>query len=191
MSTTFSALISRTCIIYSTFISGSSGRRGWDVQFAIFPLDNHTIKIIDRKKLIIAASDEDEKEYDRQFDNSGPPSTLEMPPMKPTDKPKTPKDDLPSMPSDGIADARSFISQWGKYSVDTVQWTIQKDDKFLDWGKPNIDEHKPMEEIPFVEDTKISDIFFEHTPPCIKGHIKLLDKYLSNNRVTEHHTYMN
>jgi hypothetical protein len=37
---------------------------GWDVQFDISPLDDHTIKNIDRKKLATATSDEEEKEYD-------------------------------------------------------------------------------------------------------------------------------
>jgi hypothetical protein len=42
--------------IYGTVVTGSSGRRGWDAQFDIFPLDNHTIKSIDRKKLITVPS---------------------------------------------------------------------------------------------------------------------------------------
>jgi hypothetical protein len=49
------------------------GRRGWDVQFDIFPLENHTIKSIDRKKLITVPSDEEEKEYDIPFDNQSLP----------------------------------------------------------------------------------------------------------------------
>jgi hypothetical protein len=54
---------------YGTVVAGSLSRMGWDVQFDIFPLENHTIKNIDRKKLITVASDEEEKEYDRTFDN--------------------------------------------------------------------------------------------------------------------------
>jgi hypothetical protein len=43
--------VGNTYNMYETVISGSSGRRGWDVQFDIFPLEAHTIKNIDRKKL--------------------------------------------------------------------------------------------------------------------------------------------
>jgi hypothetical protein len=50
--------------IYGTDVAGSSGKRGWDVQFDVFPLNDHTSKSIDRQKLINVPSNEDDKEYD-------------------------------------------------------------------------------------------------------------------------------
>jgi hypothetical protein len=91
--------------IYGTVVAGSLGRRGWDVQFDIFPLENHTIKNIDRKKMITVASDEEEKEYDRPFDNQSLPSTFNEPAEKRTGKPKTTQDK-----------SRTYMIQRGKTS---------------------------------------------------------------------------
>jgi hypothetical protein len=61
----------------------------------------------------------------------------------------------------------------------------------LEWGTPKIDKHEPTEEIPFDDDTKLGDIFFDKICPCIKGHAKLMDKYLDDPRAAEHVTYIN
>jgi hypothetical protein len=159
--------------IYGTVVAGLSGRRGWDVQFNIFPLENHTIKNIDRKKLITVPSDEEEKEYDRPFDNQSLPSRFDESAEKCTRKPKTPQDDFLELSSGDVAEARSYTMQWGKTSVDSVEWEIQKDDEFLDWGTPNIDKHEPTEEIPIDDGTKLGDIFFDKIFPCIKGHARI------------------
>jgi hypothetical protein len=82
--------VGNSYIIYGTVVAGSSGRRGWDVQFDIFPLENHTINNIDRKKLITVPSDEEEKEYDRPFENQSLPSTFDEPVEKRTGKANTP-----------------------------------------------------------------------------------------------------
>jgi hypothetical protein len=103
-------------------VAGLSGRRGWDVQFDIFPLENHTIKNIDRKKLITVASDEEEKEYDRPFDNQSLPSTFDEPAEKRTGKPKTTQDEFLELSSGDVAEARTCTMQWGKTSVDSVEW---------------------------------------------------------------------
>jgi hypothetical protein len=145
--------------IYGTGVAGSLARRGWDVQFDIFPLENHTIKNIGRNKLITVPSDEEEKKYDRPFDNQSLPSTFDEPAEKRTGKPKTTQDEFLELSSGEIDEARTYTMQWGKTSVHSVEWDIQKDDEFLDWGIPNIDKHEPTEEIPFDDDTKLDDIF--------------------------------
>jgi hypothetical protein len=97
--------------IYGPVVAGSSGRTGWDVQFDIFPLENHTIKNIDRKKLITVASDEEEKEYDRPFDNQPLPSTFDEPAEKRTGKPKTKQEDFLELSSGDIDEARTYTMQ--------------------------------------------------------------------------------
>jgi hypothetical protein len=97
--------------IYGTVVAGSPGRRGWDVQFDIFPLENHTIKNIDRKKLITVPSDEEEKEYDRPFDNQSLPSTFDEPVEKRTGNPKKTQDKFLELSSGDVAEARTYTMQ--------------------------------------------------------------------------------
>jgi hypothetical protein len=130
--------------IYGTVVAGSSGRRGWDVLFDIFPLEDHTIKSIYRNKLINVPSDEEEKEYDRPFENQSLPSTFDEPAEKRTGKPKSPQDEFLELSSGDVDEARSYMMQRGKTYVDSFEWDIQKDDEFLDWGTPHIDKHEPM-----------------------------------------------
>jgi hypothetical protein len=39
--------------VYGAVIQGSSGKRGWDVQFDVFPLENHTVKNVSRNKIVV------------------------------------------------------------------------------------------------------------------------------------------
>jgi hypothetical protein len=39
--------------VYGIVSHGASGKRGWDVQFDIFPLDNDTVKSITRQKFVV------------------------------------------------------------------------------------------------------------------------------------------
>jgi hypothetical protein len=56
--------------VYGTVSHGASGKRGWDVQFDVFPLDNNTVKIITREKLVVLEEGEEEPEYDRHLDTA-------------------------------------------------------------------------------------------------------------------------
>jgi hypothetical protein len=117
-------------------VAGSSVRRGWDVQFDIFPLENNTIKNIDSRKLITVPSDEEEKEYGRPFDNQYPPPTFDEPVEKRTGNLKTVQDELLELSSGNVAEACTYTIQWGNTSIDSPEWDINKDEKFLDWGTP-------------------------------------------------------
>jgi hypothetical protein len=46
--------------VYCTVSSGASCKRGWDVEFDIFPLDNNTVKSITRQKLVVLEEGEEE-----------------------------------------------------------------------------------------------------------------------------------
>jgi hypothetical protein len=178
--------------IYGTVISGSSGQRGWDVQIDIFPLEAHTIKNIDRKKLTTVAQGEEEKLYDHKVDDEALPSTFTSPAATPgTSKPNTPQLEFLSMPSEDIAAACLSVTQWGKQPADVVEWTVQKDDEFLDWCTPNMEEHEATDEFQFEDATKLGDLFFENIFPSFSGRALLLDKYLSDERADFHQTYIN
>jgi hypothetical protein len=79
--------------------------------------------------MITVPSDEEEKEYDRPFDNHPLPSTFDEPTEKRTGKPKTPQEDFLELSIDDVAEARSYTMQWGTTWVESVEWDIQKDER--------------------------------------------------------------
>jgi hypothetical protein len=75
--------------VYGTVIQGSSGKRGWDVQFDVSPLENHTVKNVSRNKIVVLSDDDVGVEYNREVDLSDHPSTFVSPTQ--TEKQKNPK----------------------------------------------------------------------------------------------------
>jgi hypothetical protein len=72
--------------------------------------------------LTTVAQGEEEKLYDLEVDNKALPSTFTSPAATPgSSKPKTPKLELLSMPSEDIAAACLFVTQWGTQPAYVVE----------------------------------------------------------------------
>jgi hypothetical protein len=92
------------------------------------------------------------------------------------------------MSSEDIAAASLFVTEWGNQPANAIEWTVQQDDEFLDWGTPNMEEHEATDEVQLEDEIKLGDLFFEKIFPSFSGHSLLLDKYLSDKRADFHQT---
>jgi hypothetical protein len=92
---------------------GASGRRGWDVQFDVFPQEDHTVKSLTRSKIVVVEKGGEELEYDRPVDTDPLPSTFQTPSPRPT-APKTPQQEFLLLTNEDLVTAKSFPYQWGK-----------------------------------------------------------------------------
>jgi hypothetical protein len=120
------------------------------------------------------------------------PSTFTTPPPNPLPSDsKTPRQAFLKLPTKDIAEPPAFTFQWGKQASKKVEWDILGNDEAIDLGTPDVSSHKATEEISFEDDMDLSDLFFEKMFPCIKGHGKLMDKYLADERVEFHSTFVN
>jgi hypothetical protein len=172
--------------VYGTVIQGSSGKHDWDIQFDVFPLDNHNVKNVSRNKIIVLSDGDAEVEYDREVDLSDHPSTF-LSPTK-TEKQKKPQEEFLLMDDDEMAHARSFKYQWGKSASEAVDWKILTDDEKVDLGMPDVEGHKATSDIQFDGETHLSDIFFQSIFPSIKGHAAKLHAYFSNDHTDFYET---
>jgi hypothetical protein len=76
--------------VYGTVMHGASGRRGWDVQFDVFPQEDHNAKSLTRLKIVVVEKGGEELEYDRPVETDPLPSTFQTPSPRPK-APKTPQ----------------------------------------------------------------------------------------------------
>jgi hypothetical protein len=166
--------------VYGTVIQGSSGKCGRDVQFYVFPLENHTVKKVSRNKIAVLSDGDAEVEYDREVDLSDHPSTFLSP--TPLDKQKKRQEEFLIMDDDDTAHTRSFKYQWGKAASEVVDWKILVDDETVDLRMPDVEGHKATSDIRFDDEAHLSDIFFQSIFPSIEGHAAKLDAYLSNDK---------
>jgi hypothetical protein len=79
--------------VYGTVIQGYLDKHGWDIQFYVFPLGNHTVKNVGRNKIIVLSDGDVEVKYDREVDLSDHPSSFLSP--TPPEKQKTRYDPRP------------------------------------------------------------------------------------------------
>jgi hypothetical protein len=134
----------------------------------------------------------DEPEYDSPTDlcdlneafNSPEPPTMK-------DKPSTPHQQFLAMDDEDIATAKCFVNRWGKLASEKVEWEIVADGDNVNLGMTEIDNHDPIQEIPYTTNTTLDEIFFEHLMPDITGHGKLIDEYLADQRSEYHITVIN
>jgi hypothetical protein len=161
--------------IFGTVVFGTSGMRGWDVQFDIFPLNDAVCKHIGRERLNVVEVGAEEQHYDREVDRDPLSSTFTMPPPNPLHSDsKTPQQAFLKLPTKEITESQAFTFQWGKQTSEKVDWGILGDDEMIDWGTPDMSSQKATEEISCDDDTGLIYLFFEKMFPCIKGHAKLM-----------------
>jgi hypothetical protein len=70
--------------MYRAVMHGASGQCGWDVQFDVFPQEDHTVKNLTPSKIVVVEKREEESEYDRPVDTDPLPSTFQTPSPRPT-----------------------------------------------------------------------------------------------------------
>jgi hypothetical protein len=99
--------------MYGTVMHGAYRRRWWDVQFNVFPEEDHTVKSLNRSKIVVVEKGEEELEYDRPVDTDPLPLTFQMPSPRQT-APKTPQQEFLLLPNEDLVTAKSFPYQWGK-----------------------------------------------------------------------------
>jgi hypothetical protein len=114
--------------VYGTVMHGASGRRGWDVQFDVFPQEDHTVNSLTRSKIVVVEKEEEELEYDCPVDTNPLPSTFQTPLPHPTAA-KTPQQELMLLPNEDRVTAKSFPYKWGKAPEETVHWKIVPDNE--------------------------------------------------------------
>jgi hypothetical protein len=72
---------------------------------------------------------------DREVDDEALPSTFTSTAETPgTSNPNTPQIEFLYLPSEDIAYARFFVTQWGNQPANVVESTVHQDDEFLDLG---------------------------------------------------------
>jgi hypothetical protein len=94
-------------------IQGSSGKRGWDIQFEVFPLENHTLKNVSRNKIVVLSDGEVEVKY-----LSDLTSIFKSPAAY--EKQETPQEEFLLMDEVDTVCARSFKYQWGKVASEVM-----------------------------------------------------------------------
>jgi hypothetical protein len=119
---------------------GASGQRGWDVQFDIFPQEDHTVKSLTRSKIVVVEKREEKLEYDRPVDTDPLPSTFQTMSPRPT-APKTPQQEFLLLPNEDLFTAKSFPYKLVKAPEETVHWNIVPDNESIDWGMPDFENH--------------------------------------------------
>jgi hypothetical protein len=60
--------LGNTYTVYITVSQRVSGKKGWDMQFDIFPFDNNTATSITRQTFLVLEEGDKEAEYDRLVD---------------------------------------------------------------------------------------------------------------------------
>jgi hypothetical protein len=172
--------------VYGTVIQGSSGKRGWDIQFDVFSLENHTVKNVSRDKIVVLSDGDAEVEYDREVDLSDHPSTFLSPTQ--TEKQKQTQEEFLLMDDDDTAHARSFKYQWGKSASEAVDCKILADDETVNLGMPDVEGRKATSESHFDDETHLIGIFFQSIFPSIEGHAAKLDAYFPNDQADFYET---
>jgi hypothetical protein len=173
--------------VYGTVMHGASGRRGWDVQFGVFPQEVHTVKSLTRSKIVVVEKGGEELEYDRPVDTDPLPSTFQTPSPRPT-APKTPPQEFLLLSNEDLVNDKSFPYQCVNAPEETVHWNIVPDNESIDWGMPDFENHIATYQINFDDDTKLVNIFFKHIFPSIEGHANKLDKYLADPKAKFYET---
>jgi hypothetical protein len=90
------------------------------------PLDNHTVKNIERAKITTVTLGEEDREYDREIHNKPKSSSFHTPIEESGDVPnqKTPHNEFLAFPLRDIASKRSYIHKWGKDANKNIEWDI-------------------------------------------------------------------
>jgi hypothetical protein len=90
---------------------GASVRCGWNVQFDVFPQEDHTVNILTQLKSVVVEKGEEEFEYDLTVDTDPLPLTFQILSPCPT-APKTPQQECLLLPTEYLVTAKSFPYQW-------------------------------------------------------------------------------
>jgi hypothetical protein len=159
--------------VYGTMMHGASERRGWDVQFNVFPQENHTVESLTGSKIIVVEKGGEELQYDRPVGTDPLSSTFQTPSPHPK-APTMHQQEFLLLPNEDLVTAKSFPYQWGKAPEETVHCNIMQYHKSIDWGAPDFENHMATDQIDFDDDTKLVNIFFKHTFPSIEGHAEKL-----------------
>jgi len=170
---------------FGQVISGSSAN-GWKIAFDEFPSEEKDVVVV-RKKIKLVKNGEEEKEFDHETHFDG--STMRKrkdDPTKASIKAFVEQDD------DNLRTAKEFMLKWGDCDNDCLSWKILSD------GEDVVD--LPFE-IPEKAEFRIgtdwndkndmpplSQIFFDHFMPCIKGHGIILDNFYSDQRAPYYET---
>jgi hypothetical protein len=180
-------------LYYGRVVGGGGAktvRKGWDVCWDVLPSNDNIIKNITRKHLSVVGPLEEEVpnatatqiEKLQELEEKTKESSKRMNPVLPSQKEFAELDPMIQK------DAKIFEMRYTNNSDDVITWEILEEDQHhIDEDFIPPDSHEVVSDnFDFGKD--LADNFFDHCLPSIKGHAKIIDNYLADERATFYDT---
>lgn len=171
---------------YGTVKAGNSSM-GWRIDFDILPEDEKRALIVGRNVKVVQ-DNEEEKPWDADEFEDDEPS--EKRPKKMTPEQKA-LDDFLNLSDEDVCKLETIEIPWGRDGCanQKIVWKVHGETDHITespWQVPD----SPGPDLSHVDfDAPIIDNFFEHVFPDVKGHAKIIDKFLSDPRAKHHKTH--
>ena len=164
---------------HGTIVSGN-GKNGYNIRFDELPAGKQDVLLMRRNVIKVLQEDEEEKEYDHRGDME---DLDHIEPVVNKTKVATSDETFCSMEDKDVASAASYIYEDPRNPDVKVTWEIVKDGHDIEWATV------PEASVDWVEDIELpshpsglSELFFSHFLPSIKGHAAIIDRYHSDRR---------
>lgn len=188
--------VSADYLYFGTVVSGGGTktiRKGWDVKFDVLPMEENIIKNITRSKLSVLAPFDEEiatpviDQADQLEQICGEKDSTSK------DKSKNPilrsQKEFKKLDKETKRDATNFEMCWNKKDPkDVINWKIFADNEHYTDRNFSPPTDSILELSNFDLNKTVTENFFEAIFPSIKGHAKVMDKFLSDERAPYYET---